>query len=134
MSDDEESGEWRFSLDEVGPDDETAIGQTDDTAGHDHGGSASFSSEEVPDALVEEQDSSNVAGSLTSVGPIEPETPSLEHAAFVVLGVYIGLLAIAGTFVPGFALTPSNVLLLTGGVLAVALVSFGFFGLLTPET
>jgi hypothetical protein len=35
---------------------------------------------------------------------------------------------------PAFLGSPVNLLLLTGGVVAVAVLSFGIFGLLTPET
>lgn len=121
---------WKFSVDEVGPDADDVKGDGD-TAN-------SVDSDEVPDALIDEEDDDesdgNVAGSLRAIGPIEPETPSLENAFFVVLGVYIGVLGVIAIFVPTFEFTLQRFLIITGAVLALGLVSFGFFGLLTPDT
>lgn len=129
MAEDAESDEqtWRFSVDEVGPGDDE----------RDPDGDLSLSKGDVPAELVEEADEDeggNVAGTLTSVGSIEPETPNLENAAFVLLGVYIGILAIVTMIAPAFFGTIENVLVVVGGVLAVTLLSLGFFGVLTPGT
>jgi len=129
MTDDADTDgeDWRFSVDEVGPDaDATGNGQRSESVDLDRG--------DVPEELVDDaEDGGNVAGTLSSVGPIEPETPTLENALFVILGVYIGVFAIAA-IVPGFLGSLQNVLLLAGGVLVVALLSLGFFGALTPDT
>ncbi|ACV49097.1 MULTISPECIES: DUF7312 domain-containing protein [Halomicrobium] len=129
MANDADSDDWKFSVDEVGPDAETA------TNGHDE--AVELSSEDVPEPLVDESESDaggNVAGSLLSAGPIEPEAASRENALFVVLGVYLAVFGFAAMLSPGFVSSLQNVLVLGGGLLAVALLSFGFFGLLTPET
>lgn len=128
MTDDADTDDenWKFSVDEVGPDDDTGNGQRAEPVDLDRG--------DVPDELVDDGDSGgNVAGTLSSVGPIEPETPTLENALFVIVGVYIGVFAIAA-IVPGFLGSLQNVLLLAGGVLVLALLSLGFFGALTPDT
>jgi hypothetical protein len=76
-SEDESDGDegWRFSVDEVGPQDE-------------------------PDAEVETETGGNVAGTLDRNQPLEPGNIDLENAVFVVLGVLlvVGLIvgAIAG--------------------------------------
>jgi len=132
MADDAESDdhEWKYSIDEVGPDAE-ADGQGAQ--------SVEISGGEVPGELIADADEGeesggSVAGSLTSTGPIEPEIPSLENTIFVFVGVYIGLIALLSMTQPAFLGSPVNLLLLTGGVVAVAVLSFGIFGLLTPET
>lgn len=134
MAEDSDSDGWRFSIDEVGPDaDEESPAARSDTQ---ETGSADLSRGDVPAELVEDGDESggNVAGTLNSVGPIEPETPALENATFVMLGVYIGIIALISMIQPGYLGSAGNVLLLTGSVVVVALLSFGVFGLLTPDT
>jgi hypothetical protein len=128
MADDAESDdhEWKYSVEEVGPDAGAENGDTD---------SVEITGGEVPDELVadaddHEDDGGSVAGSLTSTGPIEPEIPSLENTIFVFVGVYIGLIALLSMTQPAFLGSPVNLLLLTGGVVAVAVLSFGIFGLL----
>jgi len=129
MTDDADTDDenWRFSVDEVGPDaDDTGTGQRAESVDLDRG--------DVPEELVDDdEDGGNVAGTLSSVRPIEPETPTLENALFVIVGVYIGVFGIAA-IVPGFLGSLQNVLLLAGGVLVLALLSLGFFGALTPDT
>jgi len=126
MTDDADTdGEnWKFSVDEVGPDDPAANGQESE--------SVDLARGDVPEELVDD-DGGNVAGTLSSVGPIEPEKPALENALFVIIGVYIGVFAIAAVL-PGFLGSLQNVALLAGGVLVAALLSLGFFGALTPDT
>lgn len=132
MADDADTDDWKFSVDEVGPEGETEPGV--DENGHEEG-AVDLSRGDVPEELVDDDESEgNVAGSLTSIGPIEPETPAIENAVFVVLGVYVGVLAIITMIAPGVLASPLNVLAVTGGVVAVALLSLGFFGVLTPET
>jgi len=132
MADDAESDdrEWKYSIDEVGPDAE---------AGGQGAQSVEISGGEVPDELIadaeeDKESEGNVAGSLTSTGAIEPESPSLENAIFVFVGIYIGLLALLSMTRPAFLGSPQNLLLVTGSVVALAVLSFGIFGLLTPET
>lgn len=69
----EEDSEWRFGLDEVGPDDADADADADT-------GSASGGS---------------VAGEMDYEMPVEPEPVELEHALFVLLGVTVTLVVFA---------------------------------------
>jgi|GEM_PF-2731428 len=138
MADDADSDDWQFSVDEVGPDEEidSSVDESElavDENGHDDGPVA-LSRGDVPEELVDDETEGNVAGSATPIGPIEPEDPSMENAAFVVVGVYVGVVAILTMIMPGFLTSPANLLLVTGGVLAAALLSLGFFGVLTPDT
>ncbi|WP_436902227.1 DUF7312 domain-containing protein [Halovenus halobia] len=70
-SDDDE--EWKISVDDVGP-----------PAHEDH--------EEATD----EQTGGNIAGTLAHNQPLEPGDVDLENAVFVVLGVLLVVLLIAG--------------------------------------
>jgi len=129
MADDADTDDWRFSVDEVGPDAEAATnGHEDDDVDLRKG--------DVPAELVDEDDDAggNVAGSLTSLGPIVPQTPTLENALFVVLGVYLAVFGLAGMVAPGFVSAPRTVAMLAAGLFVLAALSFAVFGLLTPDT
>jgi hypothetical protein len=129
MADDADTDDWKFSVDEVGPDADAA------TNGHDEA-DVDLSTGDVPAELIDEDDDAggNVAGSLTSLGPIEPQSPTLENALFVVLGVYLAVFGLAGMLAPGVVSAPRNVAILAGGIFALAALSFAVFGLLTPDT
>jgi hypothetical protein len=138
MADDADGDGWKFSVDDVGPDEESDPIVAESELDVDENGQSEepveLTRDDVPEELVDEQSEGNVAGSATSIGPIEPETPSIENAAFVVVGVYAGVAAILTMIAPGFLTTPANLTLVAGGVLAAALLSLGFFGVLTPDT
>ena len=128
MADDADTDDWKFSVNEVGPDAEAA------TNGHDD--EVDLTKGEVPAELVDEDDDAggNVAGSLTSLGPIEPQSPTLENGLFVVLGVYLAVFGLAGMVAPGTVSAPRTVAILAGGLFVLAALSFAVFGLLTPDT
>jgi hypothetical protein len=128
MADDADTDDWKFSVDEVGPDADAATNGQDDEV--------DLSKGDVPAELVEdgEEAGGNVAGSLTSLGPIEPQSPTLENALFVVLGVYLAVFGLAGMVAPGFVSAPRTVAILAGGLFVLAALSFAVFGLLTPDT
>jgi len=106
MADDEE--EWRFSVDEVGPDDPdagdgpgrdegdgrsvTVVGEDDDgpTVGF-----ATDASDDTGEAGGTD-DEGNVAGTLVPETPVEPGTPALENVAFATAGAVLTALVFAG--------------------------------------
>jgi hypothetical protein len=66
----DEESEWRFGIDEVGPDAEAEPDEHDEPKG-------------------------SVAGNMDYEMPVEPEAVSLESALFVLLGVTVTLLVFA---------------------------------------
>jgi len=96
MADDDE--EWRFSVDEVGPDDEdeatdedtwgTTVGEDDDAPTVTVGGPQT-----AEDAAEE---GGNVAGTLTPEMPVEPGTPAFENVVFATIGAVFTALVFAG--------------------------------------
>lgn len=101
--------------------DERAAGDVDDGQGAD---------EDADD----ESEGDGVAGEFVPEGPVEPGTPTLENAVFVVVGAYLTVLAIGELLVGVEGYSLRALAAVTGAALVVSLVSFGFFGLLTPET
>jgi len=146
MADDGDD-EWRFSIDEVGPDDEddhseedrgNAWGETADEeneGGEDGGwgttigedddgptvtvGGPRRAADEVSDAL-DDEDGGNVAGSLTPEVPVESGTPEFENVVFVTAGVLLAVLVFV-------SLVVSDPLVLGGVALAVLLASAGMY-------
>jgi len=79
----EDGDEWRFSLDEVGPEagDEAAPGGADGAG------------EDGESAAADGEESGNVAGALLDLeDELEPGTPSLEGTVFVLLGAFATVL------------------------------------------
>jgi len=75
----EDGDEWRFSLDEVGP--EAAAGGADGAG------------EDGESAAADGEESGNVAGALLDLeDELEPGTPSLEGTVFVLLGAFATVL------------------------------------------
>ena len=77
--------------------------------------------------------SGNVAGGFGPSETIEPDSPGLGDALFVVFGAYLAVLAL-GALLMNQGSGVSNLVVLTGGTVLVAIVCLGFFGLLTPDT
>jgi hypothetical protein len=109
MADDDE--EWRFSVDEVGPDDEgDADGGSSDTdaesdawgvtVGEDDDGPTVTvgGPERAAEELNEElgEDGGNVAGTLAPEMPVEPGTPDFENVVFATIGAVFTALVFAG--------------------------------------
>lgn len=117
MADDDD--EWRFSVDEVGPDDEADDpegGHAVEMVGEDGDGPA------VGVATEEggEGDGGNVAGSLAPESTIEAGTPDLENAAFATAGAVVTVLVVAAAFAPLDATTVLGIggaIAATGGLL-----------------
>ncbi|WP_225333416.1 DUF7312 domain-containing protein [Halomicrobium urmianum] len=108
--------EWRFSVDEVGPDGVVENGDDGAADGDD------------PEA------EHGAAGTLTGYGEVEPEQPTLENALFVAVGVYVGALAISALFVDLSGLALSTVAFVAAGALVGTLALFAFFGVVNPGT
>jgi hypothetical protein len=87
MTDEDEEGEWRFGVDEVGPDADDAEGSAD-TAGTPEGTAA----HEGPNGG---ERPGSVAGSTDREMPVEPEPIHIESVVFVLLGVTVTLLVFA---------------------------------------
>lgn len=105
MADDDD--EWRFSVDEVGPDDEdeTEPGSGEDATGDDESdawgvtvgedrdgptvtvGGPERAAEEVREEIGDE--GGNVAGTFASQTPIERGTPDLENVVFTGIGALV---------------------------------------------
>lgn len=132
---DEDDDEWRFSVDEVGPDDPddgadavaaddgasdeddewvTMVGEDDDgpTVGVATG-----------DPEEGEESGGNVAGSLVP-DSVEPGTPALENVVFATLGAILTVLIFAGIVVD---LDPVTVGALSGGVATTAALLYLLF-------
>lgn len=76
----------------------------------------------------------NVAGEFRPSGPLEPESPDLGNALFVVFGAYLAVLTLTRLFVDVQGFDGRDLIVLTGGTLLISIAFFGFFGLLTPDT
>ena len=82
-----EDDEWRFSLDEVGPE----AGDEGESAEHGADGAGADGGADADGDADEE--GGNVAGSLLDLEEeLEPGTPSLEGTAFVLLGALLAVL------------------------------------------
>ena len=86
------------------------------------------------DGPDEEERSGNVAGEFGPSETIEPGTPDLGNALFVVFGAYLAVLGVTRLFIDVRGFDGRDLLVLTGGTLLVSIVFLGFFGLLTPDT
>lgn len=109
---DDESDEWRFSVDEVGPDDESGDEASDadrDAAGESDAWGVTIGEDDdgptvrVGDGAGTErlgEDGGNVAGTLAPETPVEPGRPELENAAFATAGAIFTALVLAAVVVP----------------------------------
>jgi hypothetical protein len=75
-SEDQDDDGWKFSVEEVGPQDERTSAENEDKTESEPGG--------------------NVAGTLQRNQPLEPGDIDPENAAFVILGVVVVLVLIVG--------------------------------------
>jgi len=143
MADDDEQ-EWRFSVDEVGPDDpdgETTARDDPDTAAGSAVGEESRPAggdddwvqmvgedDDAPTVGVatEESDDSegNVAGALVPDAAVEPGTPDLENVAFATAGAVLTALVFAGLVTP---LEPVTVAAVTASIVAGASLLYVLF-------
>jgi len=114
----DEDDEWRFSVDEVGPDDPDDDGDVnsggddgdadsggddgDDewvtVVGEDSDGPAVGVATGDPDDDGESE--GNVAGALEPEAPVEPGTPTLENVVFATGGAILTVLVFAAVLVP----------------------------------
>jgi len=137
MADDDD--EWRFSIDDVGPDDEDRT--EDETATSDAGGESTNADESDawgttigedddgptvaiggPGAAAEEasDDGGNVAGTIAPDVTVEPGTPDFENVVFATLGAILTAVVLAGLVVPldvTTVATIAGVILLGAGLL-----------------
>jgi hypothetical protein len=79
-------------------------------------------------------DGGNIAGEFTTTGPIEPGSPSLEHALVVIAGAFIAVLALGELLLNSSSLWGYPYLVLTAVMAATSLLALAYFGLLTPDT
>lgn len=97
MADDDDE-EWRFSVDEVGPDAE------DETSDDDAWGTTVGEDDDAPTVAVggpqttEEagEEGGNVAGTLSPEMSVEPGTPEFENVVFATIGAVFTALVFAG--------------------------------------
>lgn len=78
--------------------------------------------------------SGNVAGEFRPSKSIEPGSPKLGNALFVIAGAYVTVLGLTRLFVDVGGFDSRDLLVLTGGMLLVSIALLGFLGLLTPDT
>lgn len=81
-----------------------------------------------------DSDGEGAAGEFAPSGPVEPGTPKLENAVFVVVGAYLAILAMGDVVLGVGGMGLRSLAAITGVALLVTLISFGFFGLLNPDT
>lgn len=151
MADDAGDGdderEWRFSVDEVGEDtgdvgedtgDVDEADTLDDEDGNggvtigdeDDGPTVTFAgpgqaAEEMADGVENgDEESGNVAGTVTPEVPVETDTPDLESALFVAAGALLVLLVFASIVTP---LTPRTIGGMTLGVAVVTAIIYAVF-------
>jgi len=86
------------------------------------------------DQSVADDEGGNVAGIFRPADQVEPGSPNLRSALFVLSGVYIGVLTLTRLFVDVRGFDATDVLILTAATVLVGLLALGFFGLLTPDT
>ena len=101
--------EWRFSVDEVGEDDD--------------GPTVAFDDGETPEA-DDDESGGNVAGSVAVEVPVESDTPELESAVFVGAGALLILLVFAS--IPA-TLTPTTIGTITLAVAAMTGILYATF-------
>lgn len=106
MADDDER-EWRFSVDEVGPDDPDEDGSADGVryVGEDDDGptfGVATSEADTADAETAdgEESAGNVAGEFLPEQPVEPGTPDLENVVFTTAGAIFTALVFAAVLRP----------------------------------
>lgn len=111
MADDDSESDWRFSVDEVGPDDPDDAPSEDgeDGEGGDSWGVTLGEDDDGPTVTVggperaaEElsEEGGNVAGAFAPEAAIEPGTPSLENVAFATAGAILTALVFAALLTP----------------------------------
>jgi hypothetical protein len=76
----------------------------------------------------------NVAGEFKTAGPIEPGSPSLEHALLVIAGAYVAVLSLGELLLDASSLWGYPYLVLTAVTAALSLFGLVYFGLVTPDT
>ena len=86
------------------------------------------------EAVDDETPQGNVAGEFRPSEPLEPESPDLGNALFVVFGAYLAVLTLTRLFVDVDGFDGRDLLVLTAGMLLISVVFLGFLGLLTPDT
>jgi hypothetical protein len=137
---DDEADEWRFSIDEVGPDEED---RDEREAGWGQDTDATRDGDEDSDAwrvTVGEdndgptvavggheragEDDGNVAGTLAPGSPVEPGTPAPENVAFATAGAVLTAVVLAGIVVP---LDPTTVGTITGVIVLGAAALYALF-------
>lgn len=75
-----------------------------------------------------------VAGEFAPDEPVEPGTPDVENAVFVVVGAYLTILAMGEVVVGVGGFDFRQLATISAAALLVTIVCFAFFGLLNPET
>lgn len=88
---------------------------------------------EQPAAAADDADEGAVAGSFAPEVSVTPERPAPENVAFVALGVYLTLLALASA-IPGGGVAPQAVVVVAVVVGAVTLLCYGVLVRTTPDT
>lgn len=118
----DDDDEWRFSIDDVGPDDEdeTAGADGDDAysvrmVGEDDDGPTVGVATSEGDAP--EDDGGNVAGTLVPDTSVEPGTPDLEGVVFATAGAILTALVFTSIFV---RLDPRTIAGIAGAIVAAA--------------
>ena len=126
---DDEADEWRFSVDEVGPDDEdenergAGWGNDGDATRDDDGPTVTVGG---PERAAEElsEEGGNVAGTLAPGSAVEPGTPDFENVAFATAGAVLTAVVLAGIVVP---LEPTTVGTITGVIVLGAAALYALF-------
>lgn len=116
-----------------GEDDEWGV-SPDDRPG---GGNEEAGEDEAGDEEAGEEDDDgdgNVAGALAPDVPVEPDRPDPVNVLFVVLGAYLGVVAIASLVGAGGSFTVIEYAAVTVGFFALAGLVYGFLTRGNPDT
>ncbi|MEF8853325.1 MAG: hypothetical protein V5A44_01670 [Haloarculaceae archaeon] len=133
MADDDD--EWRFSVDEVGPDDEgegserspsDAVAETDgerDARGVTVGENDDGPTVRVGGSEGVGEEGGNVAGTLSPKAPVEPGTPEFENVVFATIGAVFTALVFAGLL----GVDPETTGVIVGAIVVAAGVLYAVF-------
>jgi hypothetical protein len=139
MADDDDDDQWRFSIDDVGPDDgdesatSASSGASDEDDESDAWGVTVGEDDDGPTVAVggpghatEEtgEDGGNVAGTIAPDVTVEPGSPEFENVVFATAGAILTAVVLAGLVAP---LDVTTVGTIAGGILLGAGLLYAVF-------
>jgi hypothetical protein len=120
MTDSADDREWRFAVEDVGPEAEADDGTAEATTAAEDGDDA--------------DDLTGETAAFLQKRPVEPQSLNVENAAFVALGVIIGIVGVMMLFVDPMGFGLIDIAVVSGFVAVAAALLFFLFGRATPDT